>query len=243
LKAGVGDKTARSLETAGDSVRRVSSFPFHGTGSAALDKLLGGGYRAGTLTELYGKSNSGKTQLAMQAALVAARGGMRSLYIDTEGAFRPERIEEIAKTRGWEIEGVLEKIVYARSDSFSEQMEAVRKMGSRPATSACKLVIVDTLTRNFSLDLPGRSNLSSRQGALDVHLSEMARDAYLNGRAYVLTNRVTFGVGRDVWIGGRTVAQLVSTPVSLERAQDRIRATVIPTGKSASALVGPFGVD
>ena len=230
------------METAGDSVRRVSSFPFHGTGSAAIDKLLGGGYRAGTLTELYGKSNSGKTQLAMQAALVAARDDTKSLYIDTEGAFRPERVEEIARTRGWEIEGVLEKIVYARSDSSSEQMEAVRKMGSRSATSACKLVIVDTLTRNFSLDLPGRGNLSSRQGALDVHLSEMARDAYLYGRAYVLTNRVTFGATRDVGIGGRTVAQLIGTSVLLEKSQDRIKATVIPGGKTASAPVGPFGV-
>jgi len=231
------------LGTAENSVRRVTAFPFHGTGSSAIDGLLGGGYRAGTLTELFGRSSSGKTQLAMQAALVAARDGMKSLYIDTEGAFRPERVEEIAKTRGWEAEGLLEKIVYARSDSFSEQMEAVREMGSRPTTSACELVIVDTLTRNFSLYLPGRGNLSSRQGALDVHLSEMARDAYLNGRAYVLTNRVTFGASRDVGIGGRTVAQLVSTSVSLERIQDRILATVIATGKSASAIVGPFGVD
>ena len=204
--------------------------------------MLGGGYRTGTLTELFGRSNSGKSQLAMQAALVAARDGAKSLYIDTEGAFRPERVEEIAKAREWETEGVLEKIVYTRSDSSSEQMEAVRKMGSRPATSACRLVIVDTLTRNFSLDLPGRTNLSSRQGALDVHLSEMARDAYLNGRAYLLTNRVTFGASRDVGIGGRTVAQLVSVSVLLERAQGRIKATVIPTGKSASTLVGTYGV-
>jgi len=122
-------------------------------------------------------------------------------------------------------------------------MEAVRKMSSRPATSACKLVIIDTLTRNFSLDLPGRGNLSSRQGALDIHLSEMARDAYLNGRAYVLTNRVTFGSTRDVGIGGRTVAQLVSTSVLLERIQDKIKATVIRNGDSAVASVGPFGVD
>jgi DNA repair protein RadA len=243
LKARSGDKTAKTLETAEESVKRVSLFPFHGTGSPAIDELIGGGYRGGTLTELFGRSNSGKSQLAMQAALVAARDGMKSLYIDTEGAFRPERVEEIAKARGWESAGVLERIVYARSDSSSEQMEAVRKMGSRPATSACRLVIVDTLTRNFSLDLPGRSNLSSRQGALDIHLSEMARDAYLNGRAYVLTNRVTFGAGRDVAIGGRTVAQLVGASLLLERAQDRIKATVISSGKSALASVGPFGVD
>jgi RecA/RadA recombinase len=243
MRGGQGDKTVRSGEAAGNSVRRVSSFPFHATGSAALDRLLGGGFRAGTLTELFGKSNSGKTQLAMQAALVTARGGQKSLYIDTEGAFRPERVEGIAKARGWETDGVLEKIVYVRSDSSSEQMEAVRKMGSRPVTSECRLVIVDTLTRNFSLDLPGRSNLSSRQGALDVHLSEMARDAYLNGRAYVLTNRVTFGAAREVGIGGKTVEQLVGRSVLLERDQGRIRATVTSSGESALASVGPYGVD
>jgi len=243
MKAEVAEKTNRPLETDGDSVRRVSTFPFYSTGSASIDKLLGGGYRAGTLSELFGRSNSGKTQLAMQAALVAARDGMRSLYVDTEGAFRPERVDEIARARGWKIDGLLEKMVYARCDSSSEQMEAVRKMGSRPATTACKLVIIDTLTRNFSLDLPGRGNLSSRQGALDIHLSEMARDAYLNGRAYVLTNRVTFGSTRDVGIGGRTVAQLVSTSVLLERIQDKIKATVIRNGDSAVASVGPFGVD
>jgi len=231
------------LEKVGDSVRRVFSFRFHSTGSAAIDKLLGGGYRGGTLTELFGRSNSGKTQLAMQAALAAAREGLESIYIDTEGAFRPERIEEMARARGWELGGVLEKIVYARCDTSSEQMEAVRKMGSRPATSRCKLVIIDTLTRNFSLDLPGRSNLSSRQGALNVHLSEMARDAYINGRAYVLTNRVTFGATRDVGIGGRTVAQLVGTSVLLERSQGKVKLTVIRTGSSATASVGPFGVD
>jgi DNA repair protein RadA len=230
-------------QAAGDSVLRVAAFPFHKTGSAAIDGLLGGGFRAGTLTEIFGTSNSGKSQLAMQAALVAAREGRKSLYIDTEGAFRPERVEEIAKSRGWGTDGLLEKIVYVRSDSSAEQMEAVGKMGSRPTTSDCRLVIVDTLTRNFSLELPGRSNLSNRQGALDVHLSEMARDAYLNDRAYVLTNRVTYGATREVGIGGRTVEQLVSSSVLLEKVQGRIRATVISSGKSASASVGPFGVD
>jgi len=224
-------------------VRRVASFFFHSTGSDPIDKLLGGGYRAGTLTELFGKSNSGKTQLAMQAILVAARDGMKSLYIDTEGAFRPERVEGIARARGWGVDGVLEKMVYTRCDSSSEQVETVRRMSSRPATSDCRLVIIDTLTRNFSLDLPGGGNLSSRQGALDVHLSEMARDAYLNDRAYLLTNRVTFGATREVGIGGKTLAQLVSTSVLLERTQDKIKATTISNGDSATASVGPFGVD
>jgi DNA repair protein RadA len=221
----------------------VSSFPFFSSGSSTIDRLLGGGYRAGRLTELFGRSNSGKTQLAMQAVLVAARAGAKSLYVDTEGAFRPERVEQMAKVRGWEIGGVLERIVYVRSDSSSEQMETIRRMAVRPATASCRFVVVDTLTRNFSVELPGRSNVSYRQAALDIHLSEMARDAYLNGRAYLLTNRVTFGTAHDVGIGGRTVDQLVHASVLLERDAGRIRATLMPRGESVLAQTGASGVD
>ncbi len=226
-----------------DVVRRVSSFPYYTSGSAAIDNLLGGGYRAGRLVELFGKSSSGKSQLAMQAALCAAEGGKKTLYVDTEGTFRPERLDGIAKARGWEKRGLLEKIVYYRADSFSEQMEAVAMMNKRKATASCSLVIVDTLTRNFSLELPGRSNLAGRQGAINVHLSEMARDAYLNGRAYVLTNRVTFGPSHEVGIGGRTVEQLVHASVMLERQNQSVRATLMRTGKVALASIGEAGID
>ena len=229
--------------TADDAAKRSESFPFFSTGSVGIDRLLGGGCRAGRMTEIFGRSNSGKSQLAMQTALVAARGGTRTLFVDTEGAFRPERLEEIARARGWEIGGVLERIVYVRSDSSSEQMETVRKMGSRQATSSCGLVVIDTLTRNFTVELPGRSNLSSRQAALGVHLSEMARDAYLNGRAYLLTNRVTFGPTRDVGIGGKTVSHLVHASVLFERESGRLNATLVGTGESETAQVGAAGVD
>jgi len=241
MKAGSG-KMPGIWETAESSVRKVSSFPFFSTGSGAIDGFLRGGFRAGRLTELFGKSNSGKSQLAMQTALVAAKNGARSLFIDTEGSFRPERLEEMAEARRWEARDLLERIVYVRSDSSSEQIETVRRLGSRPATSDCRLVVVDTLTRNFSVELPGRSNLSSRQAALNVHLSEMSRDAYLNGRAYLLANRVTFGATRDVGIGGRTVGQLVHESLMMERDAGRMRITRIPTGESVAVTMGAAGV-
>ena len=238
---GKGEKTA-GTETVAEAIRRVASFRRYTSGSEGLDALLSGGYRAGTLTEVYGKSNSGKSQLAMQAVLCAAKDGARVLYIDTEGAFRPERLEQIAGARGWETRGVLERVVYMRSDSAPEQMETVRGMQRREETAGCKLVVVDTLTRNFSVSLPGRSNAPSRQGSLDVHLSEMARDAYTNARAYILTNRVTFGNAGDVGIGGRTVEQLVHKSILLERDGGRVTATVSPTGEKATLGFGVAGV-
>ena len=230
-------------ETAEMAVKKVLSFPTFTTGSGALDSLLGGGYRAGQITLVFGRSNSGKTQLAMQAAMLCARAKDTALFVDTEGAFRPERVVEMAAARGIGTDGILQRIVYVRSDSASEQMETVRRMSSRSATTQCRLVVVDTLTRNFSVELPGKSNMASRQAALDVYLSEIARDAYKNGRAYLLTNRVTFGSANDVGIGGKTVEQLVHRSVMLERKGTRVQATLTGSGESVTAEIGKPGVD
>ena len=42
------------------------------TGLVPLDERLKGGFRVGTLTELVGQAGSGKTQMAMQAIVMAA---------------------------------------------------------------------------------------------------------------------------------------------------------------------------
>jgi DNA repair protein RadA len=229
------------IATGDEAVRKNASFRFFSSGSRTLDSLLEGGFREGKVVEFYGKSNSGKTQLAMQAALCAAREGARVLFVDTEGSFRPERLEVMALARGW-AQGLLDRVIYIRTDSSSEQMEVVRMMGMRDATASCRMVVVDTLTRNFSVEMPGRSNLASRQGALNVHLSEIARDAFLNSRAYVLTNRVTFGAAQDVGIGGKTVDQLLHMSIRLDRRGAQLKGTSV-SGASAVANFGETGID
>ena len=225
------------------AIRQSRESAVYTTGSRTVDGLLGGGLRTGKLTILYGRSNSGKSQFAMQAVLCASARGRRSLYIDTEGAFRPERIEEMALATKRADPALLERIIYLRCSSAAQQVEAVRRMSKRKETADCRLVVVDTLTRNFSLDLPGSANMPDRQGALNVHLSEMARDAFLNGRAYLLTNRVTFGrEGSDVGIGGSTVAQLVHASLALERKEGDIIVTDDSSKLNCSVVIGPAGI-
>lgn len=192
---------------------------------------------------VFGRSNAGKSQLAMQAVLCAAHEGVRSLYVDTEGAFRPERVQEMARLRGWDWGGILEKIIYLRCNSAAEQAETVRRMAKRDITASCSFVAIDTLTRNFSLDLPGNANMPNRQGALDAHLSEAARDAFLNGRAYLLTNRVTFsGPDTDTGIGGRTVSQLVHTSLHLQREGGMVRIAEVESGASSLVAINESGI-
>lgn len=76
------------------------------TGSAELDKVLGGGIETGAITELFGEFRTGKTQLChmlcVTAQMTADSGGGegKALFIDTEGTFRPERICSIAARFG-----------------------------------------------------------------------------------------------------------------------------------------------
>jgi RAD51-like protein 1 len=71
------------------------------TGMPHLDELLKGGFRVGTISELVGAAGAGKTQLAMQLCVMAARRGYGTTYIDTEKKLSLERLQEIAHTRAY----------------------------------------------------------------------------------------------------------------------------------------------
>jgi DNA repair protein RadA len=222
---------------------RASSFAKYSTGSPELDQVANGALREGRLIVAYGKSGCGKTQLAMQTVMTAAHSGVKSLYVDAEGGFRPERIEEMARARAWSPRPILEKIVYLRCSSSAEQTEVVRRMSRDKRTSECRVVAIDTLTRNFSLDFPGSDNMPDRQGALDVHLSQMSRDAVLHGRGYMLTNRVTFGASnQDVGVGGTTIGQLVHAALHMQKEGDGVTVEVEPGGMNAHVAIGRAGI-
>ena len=69
------------------------------TGLASLDRCLRGGFRVGTISEIVGRAGTGKTQLAMQLCVVAARFNQGTVFIDTEKKLSLRRLHEIAQAR------------------------------------------------------------------------------------------------------------------------------------------------
>ncbi|GLI69005.1 hypothetical protein VaNZ11_013543 [Volvox africanus] len=67
------------------------------TGCSAIDTLLGGGLREGTLVEIAGETCSGKTQLCLSATATTAYRGEAVMYVDTTGSFAPERVVQMAE--------------------------------------------------------------------------------------------------------------------------------------------------
>ncbi|KAK7201344.1 recombinase rad51 [Novymonas esmeraldas] len=95
----------RTLREVHEELRwsRARGAPTHATTfSQALDGVLGGGVPVGGVTEVSGPPGVGKTQMLMQLAVSCAMpvefGGMdgATLFIDTEGSFVAERLEQMA---------------------------------------------------------------------------------------------------------------------------------------------------
>jgi DNA repair protein RAD51 len=207
-----------------DSTRTTFS-----SGSDTIDGLLGGGFRTGELVEVFGASNTGKTQLAMQSAISVASKGFACAFIDTEGQFRPERLASICINRGVDPSKVLPAVYSVRAESTRRQTEAISSLARDNALGNCKMVVVDTLTKNFTLEHAGARMVGKRQAALSVYLNTLSRDAYLHDRAVVLLNRVasvvTDGNDREVDIGGETVRHYAQRVLHLRRSGTFVMAS------------------
>ncbi len=212
----------RALEVAG--ARTTFS-----SGSETLDSMLRGGFRTGELVEVFGASKTGKTQLAMQAAISAVSRGFTCTFVDTEGQFRPERLASICDVRGVDAEKVLASVYSIRAESTRRQLQAIAKLRADEGPPNCRMVIVDTLTKNFTLEYPGSKMVGRRQTALGAYLNQLARDAYFRDRAVIALNRVTAvsveGNDLEVDIGGETVRHFMQKVAYLRRSGDFVMAS------------------
>jgi RecA/RadA recombinase len=153
------------------------------TGSLSLDRLLGGGIRTGLVTDIYGPSGTGKSQLCFSLCVNSAKYLKQKemiLFIDTVGTFRPERVSEIANQE--KNNEILNKIIFIRAFSTNDQIKSIKKIYDiKPL-----LIIIDSATSLFSTEYKG----ASRHLVLMNHLHELSLAAINFDCAVVITNMV-----------------------------------------------------
>jgi DNA repair protein RadA len=166
------------------------------TGSNELNRILGGGVETGVITELIGEFGSGKTQICYTLSVLASRpveeGGLdgKVCVIDTEGTFLPERILQIAESRGYDSNEILSNVLIARAYNSEHQLTLIRNLPKVVQENDVKMVIVDSMIGHFRGEYIGRASLAERQQKLGGALGNLLRVAEAFNLAVVLTNQV-----------------------------------------------------
>ena len=154
-------------------------------GAKAVDAILGGGVETSSITEMYGEFRTGKTQIChtmcvtSQLPLEVGGGNGKVVVIDTEGAFRLERLKPIAEHYGLDPQAVLENVVYCRVYNTDTQIKIIST--DLPAllkeSGPFRLIIIDSATSLFRVDFQGRGELAERQQK--VTCKKMAHEIHL----------------------------------------------------------------
>jgi recombination protein RecA len=128
------------------------------TGSIALDEALGtGGFPRGRVIEIYGPESSGKTTVALTAAGVAQRMGLRVAMIDAEHALDPSW----ATTLGVD----MDPLVLTQPDTGEQGLEVASKLTD---SGLFGLIIIDSVAA-----LVPRAEIEGEMG--DSHVGLQAR--------------------------------------------------------------------
>jgi DNA repair protein RadA len=189
------------------NTNRIKTIERISTGSNNLDKILLGGIETGAVTEFYGESTSGKSQLCHTLCSIVpqkkSHGGIvgRSIYVDTENSFRPERLVEIALARGFDPSSILQNTVLYQPVNTSQQEwiieHDIHKILKNKEDSHVKedrkfkLLLIDSPITHYKSEYTKLGGLPIRQKKLFKFMSNLRYLSQTYRIAVVITNQVT----------------------------------------------------
>lgn len=188
-------------------------------------------------------------QLSVNVQLPPEKGGLKggAVYMDTEGTFRWERIESMARAKNMDPDEVMNNIYYIRVVSSDHQMAVVDELRELIPEKNIKLVVVDSVTGHFRAEYPGRENLALRQQKLNKHLHQLLSLAEVFNIAVVITNQVmarpdVFYGDPTVAVGGHVLGHAPGVRVQLRKSRGNKRiarvvdAPHLPEGEAVFAI-------
>jgi meiotic recombination protein DMC1 len=174
-------------------------------------------------------------------------GNGKVAFLDTEGTFRPERIQKICERYGLDSEVVLDNILYARIYNHDMQMQILTPLVAKMVEEKFSLIIVDSIMALFRVDFSGRGELAERQQKLGKLLAQLTKIAEQFNVAVFITNQVTADPGGGSTfmadpkkpVGGHILAHASTTRLYLRKGRGEQRICKIfdsPSVPEAEAI-------
>jgi DNA repair protein RadB len=193
-----------------------------------LDDLLGGGLEAGIITNVYGASGTGKTNICVQAIASCLEDGGTALFVDTEGGFSAERFLQIHDDRE-----ALDRLLVVEPTTFEDQKGKFDELEDIVTEEGVDLLVVDSLVALYRIRLQDE-DASETNRELSRQLSILSKIAREQDIPVLITNQVYSPFESDeVRMVGRDVPTYWSKClVKLEEAGTNRRRAVLKKHRS-----------
>lgn len=211
------------------------------TGIQKLDDLLGGGILHGIITDIFGASATGKTQLALQICVNALRNDAEVLYQDTTGGFRPERMLTLIKTKNMDPK-LLDQVRVGRITNISEQINYLEKISEIKKLS---LVVIDNVTDLFSFEYSKESNMLEKHVAFMKYMHNLAFIALKKKIPIVVTNIVRKSNDVERENLDRSISMYTHQKIHLTKINHKYLAQIFPSfghKKEIHYMITPAGL-
>ncbi len=169
------------------------------------------------ITHIYGPPASGKTNIALiSTAHVATE--KKVVYIDTEGGFSTQRLEQITKEQ---MNDVFKNIILLEPTTFDEQKVAIKKLDDM-ISDKVGLIILDSIASLYRIE--GDKNTME----LGRQLAKLLRIARKYNIPILITNQVYTDIdtGKIMPIGGDVTKYWAKIVIEFGRAGDFWFATL-----------------
>jgi RecA/RadA recombinase len=190
---------------------------------SGLDKLLGGGIAAGTITDIFGPSGTGKTQIALQICVNSIKDG-KIIYQDTSGGFRPERILQLIKSKFFN-DKLLDKIMVARVTNVAEQIDYVNKISEVNPT----LLVIDSITDLFTFEYSRESNSLEKHVKFIEYMHMLGMLAIRKKISIVVTNTVRQSDESERESLDKSISMFTHKKIRLAKSGQKFMAEVLPS--------------
>jgi len=162
------------------------------TGSKALNQILGGGIHSMSVAEFYGEFGVGKSQILNTTMVLALNNfpDRTAVYIDTEKTYQDRRIRQIAESRGFNADSIINRIILLKPPTTEDLFELVKRLYLTVEKRNVVLIVCDSLISHLRAEFLGREMLQPRQQALMRILDRLKLLAELYNIGVVVSNQV-----------------------------------------------------
>jgi len=163
------------------------------TGLSPLDELLGGGFRYGAVSLIYGEASTGKTTIAITCLARHLERDLwaKAYYIDSDNKLSTNRLTQIT-----EDPQVLERLLIWRSMSFSEQGRTLESLPDLLPNGNIP-VVVDSITGPYRLETGNSAKTFRTNKELNRQLGFLSEAAKTRDSAILVTGQVHSILDRD----------------------------------------------